>query len=351
MGIRFSQSAPVQSVFGRTGAIVATLNDYAAALISAVAHGTTAATTVQGQLDELTDEKVDTSRTISTTAPLTGGGDLSDNRTLAISDFVGDSGSGGTRGAVPAPGAGDAAAGKYLDSDGTWTVPPSGGLSDDDYGDITVGGGGTTMTIDANAVTFAKMQAISADVLLGNDAAGTAVQEIACTAAGRALLDDANAAAQLATLGAAAASHTHALADITDDGALAALNTVGTGQIDDNAVTYAKLQNVTATARLLGRISALAGDAEELTGTQATTLLDAFTDALKGLVPASGGGTTTFLRADGAFATPTATAADPSYSPGSFTVATETGRYIPARLKLTTNQRATVEGTGRLVIS
>jgi hypothetical protein len=39
-----------------------------------------------------------------------------------------------------------------------------------------------------------------------------------------------------------------------------------------------------------------------LTATQATALLDVFTSALKGLVPASGGGTTTFLRADGTFA-------------------------------------------------
>jgi len=71
--------------------------------------------------------KVPTSRTISTTAPLTGGGDLSANRTLDISDFVGDSGSGGVRGTVPAPGAGDAAAGKYLKADGTFAVPPGTG--------------------------------------------------------------------------------------------------------------------------------------------------------------------------------------------------------------------------------
>ena len=72
------------------------------------------------------------------------------------------------------------------------------------------------------------------------------------------------------------------------------------------------------------------------------------TDALDHTFP---GGTTTFLRADGTFAAPTAAAADPSYSPGSFTVVTETGRYIPARLKLTTTQRATLEGTARLVIT
>jgi hypothetical protein len=44
-----------------------------------------------------------------------------------IAEMVGDSGSGGTIGLVPAPAAGDAAAGKYLDADGTWTVPPGGG--------------------------------------------------------------------------------------------------------------------------------------------------------------------------------------------------------------------------------
>lgn len=59
-----------------------------------------------------------------------------------------------------------------------------------------------------------------------------------------------------------------------------------------------------ATSRLLGRITAGAGAVEELTGTQATTLLDTFTSTLKGLAPASGGGTTTFLRADGTWAAP-----------------------------------------------
>ena len=41
-----------------------------------------------------------------------------------------------------------------------------------------------------------------------------------------------------------------------------------------------------------------------LTNAGLTALVNVFTSTLKGLVPASGGGTTTFLRADGAFAAP-----------------------------------------------
>lgn len=51
------------------------------------------------------------------------------------SDFTGDSGAGGVAGLVPAPGAGDAAAGKYLDADGTWTVPPTSSAADAVLGD------------------------------------------------------------------------------------------------------------------------------------------------------------------------------------------------------------------------
>lgn len=40
-----------------------------------------------------------------------------------VADLVGDSGSGGTHGLTPAPGAGDAAADKYLKADGVWTTP------------------------------------------------------------------------------------------------------------------------------------------------------------------------------------------------------------------------------------
>ena len=45
------------------------------------------------------------------------------------------------------------------------------GLTDGDKGDITVSGSGTVWTIDNDVVTFAKMQNISTDVLLGRDTA------------------------------------------------------------------------------------------------------------------------------------------------------------------------------------
>ncbi len=80
-------------------------------------------------------------------------------------------------------------------------------------GEVTSAADGAT-TIAADAVTYAKMQNISAtDKILGRETAGAGdTEEIACTAAGRALLDDANAAAQRATLGAAASG---ANSDIT----------------------------------------------------------------------------------------------------------------------------------------
>jgi hypothetical protein len=70
----------------------------------------------------------------------------------------------------------------------------------------------------------------------------------------------------------AAAAHTHTLSDVTDSGALAALDTVDTAQIDNDAVTFAKMQNI-STARILGRDSAGTGSVQQLTAAEVSTLL------------------------------------------------------------------------------
>jgi len=81
------------------------------------------------------------------------------------------------------------------------------------------------------------------------------------------------------------------------------LGTIVTGTWNGTDIAFANVQDI-ATSRILGRVTAATGVIEELTGTQTTTLLDVFTDALKGLAPLSGGGTTNFLRADGTWVAP-----------------------------------------------
>lgn len=151
-------------------------------------------------------------------------------------------------------------------------------------GEVT---GATSLTVDKTAITNrSQVTAASTDKVLISDASDSdnlkyvTAQSIADLATGGGGVSDGDKG------------------DIT----VSSSGTVWT--IDNDSVTYAKMQNVSATNRILGRITSGAGDTEELTGTQATTLLDTFTASLKGLAPASGGGNSTYLRADGTWATP-----------------------------------------------
>lgn len=195
----------------------------------------------------------------------------------------------------------------------TITIAASGGgagVSDGDKGDITVSASGATWTIDANVVTFSKMQAVSANVLLGNDATGTAVEEISCTAAGRALLDDADASAQRTTLGlgtaattastayeASGAVSTHAAvtsgvhgisafgAQLVDDAdASAARTTLGLGTAATTASTAYEASGAVATH------AAVTSSVHGITAAAATVLDDATVSAM---VDTLGGGTAT----------------------------------------------------------
>lgn len=73
--------------------------------------------------------------------------------------------------------------GQVLTTDGasnlSWTtVSGGGGISDGDKGDITVSGSGATWTIDNGVVTFAKIQDVTADRLLGRISTTGSTQEI-----------------------------------------------------------------------------------------------------------------------------------------------------------------------------
>ena len=132
----------------------------------------------------------------------TGAGDYSHRTpaqvTAALDAFVGDSGSGGTKGLVPAPAAGDAAANKYLKADGTWATVAGGGAVE--WQAITGPTGNAALAMAAfttawtwNATTGASNLFSLTDttgntgtgyVLSANTASGSAAKPIRITAGG-----------------------------------------------------------------------------------------------------------------------------------------------------------------------
>lgn len=76
-----------------------------------------------------------------------------------------------------------------------------------------------------------------------------------------------------------------------------------TWTIDNGVVTLAKQANLAANS-IIGNNTGSAATPIALTEAQVTAMLDTFTSVLQGAVPASGGGTSNYLRADGTWAAP-----------------------------------------------
>lgn len=170
--------------------------------------------------------------------------------------------------------------GQVLSTDGSGNLSwKSDSVTDGDKGDITVSNNGATWTIDAgavveadlatnavstnkiadDAVTFGKMQNIATARLLGRGSAGTGdIEEIQLGS---------NLSLSGTTLNATSGGVTDG-----DKGDITVSSSGATWTIDNDAVTYAKIQNVSA-SRILGRGSAAgSGDIEELTVGSGLTL-------------------------------------------------------------------------------
>ncbi len=217
----------------------------------------------------------------------------------------------------------------------TLAVGGGAGVADGDKGDISVTGGGAVWTIDAGAVSLAKLAPMATDSFLGRDSAGTGAPEVLSPAQARGILNVADGATANATnaalrdrathTGTQAASTISDFAEAVDD-RVAALAVAGANM----TITYDDALGTLTFAAAGG------GGGTDLSYAAATRLLASSTGAdvtlplvtpgEAGLAPASGGGTANFLRADGTWAAPGGGGAtNLSWDAATRTLASDTG--------------------------
>jgi hypothetical protein len=210
-------------------------------------------------------------------------------------------------------------------------------------GDVTASANSNTTTISNDAVTYAKMQNVSAtDKVLGRASSGSGdVEEITCTAAGRALIDDADASAQRTTLGLGTLATQSGTFSGTSSGTNTGDQTItltgdvtgsGTGSfaatIASSAVTNAKLANMTAST-IKARVTGSTGAPEDATLTQ---VLDLVGSAAQGDILYRGASTWTRLGAgtNGHYLKTQGTGANPTWATVTASGGGSTNVWIPA---------------------
>jgi len=137
---------------------------------------------------------------------------------------------------------------------------------------------------------------------------------------------------------------------------------VGTGTYNGSANTLARTTVLASSNG--GSLTNFSGGTQDVFCTAPAKYLDAFTSTNQGVVPASGGGTANFLRADGSFAAPPTTApaganTQIQYSNGTAFAASSTFTYtvgtttltVPTinATKITTNNGTSASGTNFLL--
>ena len=138
----------------------------------------------------------------------------------------------------------------------TGPAGPAGYTHPNHSGEVTsIADGATTITSDA--VTNTKLANMAVNTIKGRITAGTGDPEDLSAANVRSIINVAD--------GANAYTHPNHSGDVTSSGD-------GATTIANDSVTYAKMQNVSTTSRVLGRITSGSGDVEELTGANIRTI-------------------------------------------------------------------------------
>lgn len=174
-------------------------------------------------------------------------------------------------------GTGVATDSKFLKGDQTWATPTAGSVA---ASDIT---GSLSLITQSGLLPLSR--GVYETLAMVNGGTGASNASVARTNLG---------------LGSLATANSVVLA--TDTTGTLSVAQGGTGASSGPAA-YTNLGTMGA-SNLSGTVSVANGGTGASNATAITALLDTFTSSLKGLAPSSGGGSTTFLRADGTWATP-----------------------------------------------